>query len=817
MKQILLRIWNAFKNIYARKVLFFSLIGIIVAAIVVGYLMVGGKKSAKVQTQETEETPNVVNNIHIEIPEGAFSSRKEFKIEVLRGPQIDEIKASYNLIGDLYDVTPTDGRDEFALKPLRIKIYFPADRMLGERYANLSLAYIKGDGPPNLFPGSFIWKDDKGYYVEAYAFHTSKIGVKVLSPKGAQKHGLDIVREVLSVKPAIIIIPGEDPRFSGELGDINFWEKEFPDRSIYIFRYPLVSPRSYNYMEEAFGFFEKTGRESFLYFEAEKLASELKKPENANKEFHIIAHGIGGLIARLALESHPEIKNVRKLILISVPSKGTNVANPLYFSKMLYGVPSDTAAKLLGLSEKTVDNLKLHIFTYIESINDYYKDVIPGSEIFKMLKSFGHRKDIKYLSIVGTTPPFDIDVKGSELEKLYPELIKDEGDGVVSVDSAKIEGVPLLRFPGSFDRYYMDQTVMNTIKAFINLDKVPTPPPLESDTYREYAPEEVVKREGLPPKEKKEKKEVEEKTTISIPSTGFSEPQGFVITDILNEQLTLSIPDYTSGGCISDQPYFASTKGIFRGKELWEEGSFQYMKNVGEILTVLKNSKTLCRVDVIGFREIKDLKSLNLENVIDLLITDDGNVYALKLGEGGTIKLMVYDGEGFRLVDKNQGTSGRLIPLSGNEFIFLTDKMLTFVDRSGSVIQKLSLSSIAKPGYALDATYALKVKDKLYILTSQHYMMVYDMKEKESYMVGNGWTGKLKLIYAQKFDVLVILGKNFVMFADLKNRMLLKYIQRLDYEVVDGFVCSGKLYVVGKSEEGYKIHVYSLGAGVVMP
>ncbi len=815
MKKIFERLIGFLKSFYARKILFFTVIGIIVAAVVV-FFMFFQKPRAKSETQE-ERAGAVVKDLYIEVPEGAFPGGKEFSIEPLEGSDADGLKQSYNFIGNVYTVKPLDGREEFALKPIKMKLYFPIDRFLGDNYANLSLAYIKGSGPPNLYPGSYIWKDERGYYVAADAFHTSTIGVMVIPPKGHQKHGLDPISEVLSVKPAIIIVPGEDPRFAGDLETTNFWEKEFPDRSIYIFRYPLVTPRSYSYMQEAFDFFERTGRKSFLYFEAEKLASELKKSENAKKEFHIIAHGIGGLIARLALESHTEIKNVKKLILVSVPSKGTNIANTLYFSKMLYGVPTTTAAGLLGLPEKTIENLKMHIFTYIESINDYYKDVLPNSKIMKMLQSFGPRKDLKYLATVGTTPPYDINVKGSELEKLYPELVKGNGDGVVSVESAKIQGVPLLKFSGSFDRYYTDQTVMSTIKAFIELDKVPTPPKLESDKYREYAPIEVVKREGLPPKKEKEKprKTVEE---ISATPTEFTQPsQGFVITNVLNEELTITLPGYTSGGCIGDQPYFATSKGIYRGKELLEKGSFSYMKDVYGILTVLKDGKTLCRIDVIGFRTIKTLENLRLEGVIDLLITDDARIYALKMGEGGVVKLLTFDNGSFHLIDKNQGTSGRLIPSGKEGFIFLTDKMLTFMNKDGSVLEKISLSSLGKKDYALDATYALKIGDLLLITTSQHYLLVHDEKLNKRWILGNGWTGKVKLLYVKPFETVIILGKNFMMFVDLRNRKLMKYIQKLSYTVVDGFVCSGKLYVVGKSEEGYKVHVYSLGIGVVLP
>ncbi len=814
IKKIIYKVVNSLKSLYRKRLIFFSvLIGV---ALIVALLFVFPTLKKPVKEETPQKVQLAIRDFFIDIPKGAFPKEKEFNVSYISPDELTLLKEKYHFISNVYSVVPKDNRKEFAYVPIKLKMYFSPEYFLGDEYVNLSLAYIDGSGPPNLFPGSSIGKDDRGYYVEASAFHASKIGIVSLPPK-KQEHGLKLIREVLTPKPAIIIVPGEDPKFSGELGEENFWEQVFPDRTIYVYKYPVVEPRSLNYMREAKEFFKRTGSESYVMYEAEKFAEELISPEYSRRQYHIIAHGIGGLIVRLALESHPEIRNVRKVVLVSVPSKGTNVANPLYFASFVYNTNPESAPQLLGLTKLMFSNIKLHIFNFIETVNDYYKDLLPDSMVVRKLKSSMPREDLNYIVILGKDPPFDIDVKGSVLEKIYPELVKGNGDGVVSVDSAKMPDVPFFQFNGSFDSYYTRSDVVNLIKSFIDTDKVPQPPELESDIYREYESPEVIEREGLPPK--KEKTKVEEKpATSTIVKASFTEPSEFIYESILAKETSFSLKTfkYTSGGCVIDEPYFATHEGIFQMSELFVgDAKYDFMKGYRSILTLLKDGKTVCKIDPVGYKEVKSYEGLLSDNISDIYVTPEGKIFAVSIsGSGGIVKLMIYD-NGYKLVDKSQGTYGKIIPLEDKKFIFLSNKMLILLDHNGNVINKISLSSLVDRYVGIDATYAYKVGDYYFVLTRDYYLLIYNEKTGESQVLGRGWIGSLKIIYYKERNVLLILGKKWINFVDLNSMEILKYVQPVGYEIVDGFLCGGKLYVIGKEDMGYRVYVYTIGPGML--
>ncbi len=805
------KILEIFKTFYRRKVLFFTTIGIIVVLIVFLHWYLNIAKEQKIVAKEKEPVQKIVRDIFIDIPPGAFATTKEFKVTPLPPDEVDVIRKNVGpFIGNVYDITPVDGKREFAYIPMKIKFYFPTDYYYGYNFNNLTLAYIPDDNPNvyKPFNGSEIGKDERGYFVEAEVFHTSKIGVIAKVPE-EQKLGLRMINEVpASSKPAVIVVPGEDLNFSGFLGGkikTNIWESLFPDRTIFIYDYPLVDSRSMAYRDMVRRFFERTGKNSYLEFEAERFAEELKKYDKL--EFHIIAHGIGGLIARLALETHPEIKNVKKLVLLSVPSKGTNIANPVYFASLMYGKSHEAISRIFGLPESEVKGVYLHVYSYIETLNTYWKDVLPGSDVIKKLTK--PREDLKYLTMMGENPPLDINVAGSDLERFYPELVKGKGDGVVDERSAEIDGVPLLKFDGSFFDYYTKAGVMNAIKEFIDSDVVPKPPEYKSDVYAEYVPEKVLKTEGMTKEatEMKEKKEVSGKVTRV-----FSGPEGFEVADILSEVGRMRISGYDSAGCLNGDPYIATDKGLYIWNRLVEKGKFYHLKSIDESLTMMCNGKT-CLVNSIGFKELKDATGIDPESVDDVLVMKNGDPLVVVRREAGIVDLMMYTGGSLKRLDFSPGSMGKLIPLKNGNILFLTDSMITILDQKGRVLKKISASSMAKSGYSLSMTYALEVEGYIFALTKDYYLLVYDEKTGESWMLGEGWIGNIKILSTGKS--LIILGNRSVNFVDIYNRKLLRFIQMFDAEIVDGFICDKKLYLVLRDEEGYFIKILSIGTGIL--
>ncbi len=807
----MLKALEILKSFYRRRVLFFTVVGVVATLVVFAYWYSGMMKEQKVVAKEKEPVQKVVKDIFIDIPPGAFATTKEFKITPLPNVEIEALRKNVGpFVGNVYEITPSDGKKEFAYIPMKLKFYFPPDYYYGYDFNNLSLAYIPDDNPGvyKVFSGSEMGKDDRGYFVEAEVFHTSKIGVIAKVPK-KQTLGLKLINEIpASPKPAIIILPGEDVNFSGFLGGkvaTNIWESLFPDRNIFVYEYPLMDSRSMAYRDMVREFFEKTGRESYLAFEADRFARELKRYDKW--EFHIIAHGIGGLIARLALETHPEIKNVKKVVLLSTPNGGTNVANPVYFASLMYGKSHEALSKIFNLPENEVRALYLHVYNYIETVNTYWKDILPGSKILKEISKT--RKDIEYLTLIGETPPLDIDLSGNDLGRFYPELIRGEGDGVVSVESAKIEDVPLLKFKGSFFDYYTRAEVMNVIRDFIESDVLPRVPEYKTDEYAEYVPEKVLKSEGMTTEATETEKKPEEKPKRVEKS--FTGPEGFEVADILSEVGSLNIPDYDSAGCLNGDPYIASSRGLNLWNRVVKRGNFSHLKLVNGNLTMVCGGKT-CLVNSIGFKELKDLGDLDLESADDVLVTEEGDPILALRREAGIVDLVIFKDGSLKRLDFSPGTVGRIIPQDG-KMIFLTDSMITLLDMNGKVLKKISASTMAKEGYSLRMTYALEEDGYLFVLTKDYYLLVYDEKTGKSWILGEGWVGNLKILSTGR--ALIILGNRSVNFVDIYDRKLLRFIQMFDSEIVDGFLCDRKLYLVLKNESGYTLKVLSVGTGIL--
>ncbi len=783
-----------------RRILVISVFGALGILILIFALYHNPEKRKK--EVSPHEVKQVVNNLFIYVPKGAYPFPKEFDVRRLSSSEVKSLEADMPglkiINGEAYEVTPKDGRDEFSLRPIKIRIYIPSEYFYGEDFTGVALAYI----PRNqsdvyyIFPGSTIGRDDKGYYVEAETFHTSIIAA-VQIPAERQVHSLRLVREVASsVKSSIIVVPGEDPNFSGGLGmETNFWTSVFPDRSIYVFDYPLSKARSMRYEKDAEEFFSKSGVRSYTLFEAETLASVLKDPMFSHGTYVIIAHGLGGLIARLALERHPEIKDVKKLILISTPGKGTSLANPMFFSSFMYEKSNSIISQNLGVKEEEIPVIRSHIYNYIERVNVFYKDLIPGSEVQKMLFP---RSDISYLVIAGTVPPMRIDVGKTELEKFYPELVKGNGDGVVSVDSARINGKPFIKFDISFYGYSRAD-VLDTIRSFVETEKVPKPPKFVTDTYKEF----------LTPTATKQLVETRKATEMVKPEKeeligGFTQPKGFVLKDILRTVAKKGIDSYNSGACVDDQPYFATEEGLETWDYAIEKGTFRFLKNVGGELTMICGTGK-CRVNAIGFGKMEG--KVKLGDVDDVLVENDGSVYVAVPGEGGTEKLAVYTPNGYRVIYEAPGTFGRIVPRE-NGMMFFTDFAIAFLDKRGSLERVITTDSIAVKGHKADITYAFEKDGILYALTSDHYLLVYDEKRKKSWIVGEGNIAEGFKIVPLDERYLVLLGRRVAFFVDTKSRSIKGCYQVFNFDIVDGFSCEGKLYLIVKENAKYGIRIY---------
>jgi len=202
------------------------------------------------------------------------------------------------MTGNVYELTPQDGRNDLALQPMIFEYRFPSEFFFGPEYNNAELVYADSKENPVLHVfggGEFHQKNDQ-VVLRVNAFHGSILGLRIKNPEkptwGLQK----AIEKPDTLKPDLLVIPGVDANFLGFLPNTvtnenpqgnNIWEISFPDRTIWAYLYPLSETRSLEYMDEAKLFFDSISNTSYIRFEAHRLAQAL---QNSSRQFDIVAH-----------------------------------------------------------------------------------------------------------------------------------------------------------------------------------------------------------------------------------------------------------------------------------------------------------------------------------------------------------------------------------------------------------------------------------------------------------------------------------------------------------------------------------------------
>lgn len=192
-------------------------------------------------------------------------------------------------------------------------------------------------------------------------------------------------------------------------------------------------------------------RESIEKSAARLLATLLQEPA---KEIHLVAHGLGGLIARAALKK--KARKIKRLIMLGTPQHGTYLA-----AQILQGTLPSLRSLAAMDPQHTPEQLGEKTFNTFPSTYQ----LLPGPKVFSKFDLFdpsqwpkgGPKLDAKRLAeaarmqallappdprfslIVGVNQKTvtDIDQVGGEF--VYTEQLN--GDGVVPLDSALLPGV----------------------------------------------------------------------------------------------------------------------------------------------------------------------------------------------------------------------------------------------------------------------------------------------------------------------------------------------------------------------------------------
>ncbi len=750
---------SIFQSLVRRKVLLFSLI--VVVALLIATPVLFNTLKQKQNEVEIATGEMTLGNVRFVIPDGAFPYQKKLRIKTVPRNTLDQSLLT-NVVSEVYEVIPSDGLYDMAITPMRVKFYFLSSLIGSDSANNLSIAVIsKSSKTVSILPGCNISRDSYGYYVEASLLSVPEMVTLVALPGKREKIGVQEVYRTISAKPSLLIVPGSDPNFAGyfespSTSPLTTWQNIFPDRSIYVFLYPLTEPRSYNYTRAMQKFVENDPNQSVIAFEAERLKDFLL--QNSDRQFDILAHEIGGLITYYTLAKYPQIKNVRKVVYLSTPFYGTNAADPRSVS-VVYNKDALAISQVYALSSTTVSRMQSFLKSYIDSINIYYHEIVPNSSFLSDLKFLPYRLDLDTVAFCGKTPPLSIDVTGSYFEKLFPELALNVGDGIVTRSTARLPYMKLYIVNGSAFDYYNSQDFIEEIKKILDY-KIPQVPAYTDDKFREAASATERALERF----------IETAKRLTFTTGTWTLGRNPYLTFIQ----TLPYPGYeiaTHGSLI----YTSDRSALYVGGTKLFDGNVRDLKESIDGISYRIENKVI-------YRRFSELSTFDYLDSDDFLATRD---YAIFARPRPNNRIQFVDSYGNTIVEL-RGVYGKII-YTNNEIILLTNMELY------RYFYGIRYKVPTGPGILFDLTYATVIDDYIYATTRNLGLLVFDREGNYAY-VGEGWIGNKSLHYVN--ELLIAVGDGFITVIDPKNRRIDGIVQDLDAIVYDTALIGNKVLLL---------------------
>jgi len=726
------------------------------------------------------------------VPENAFSKEMNFNIKKIpeNSIQHQNLTSVANFYGTIYEVSSIDQMNESSFMPITIRYKIPNNLYFGDNFVNFSIGHISSLESRSVreLTGCRIVQIDGEYYVEGETFNLSYFGL-IIKPPAESNYGLKMIsNNPLSIEPDIILIAGSDNNFWGNISPLqrttqridNIWSILFPERNIWIYNYPLLDTRSKVYYDSFMGFVMRSGINSYIEFESRRLAQELKRLPNI--DFDIITHGVGGLIARHALESDHSINNIDNLVLISVPNNGTNLANPVMLNTF-YGKNVNSLSSSFGVTDKTILSIQNFSHSFISSINNYYRDLVPNSNFLVGLNDLGLRDDIRYLSIAGNISGIDEIFQNSPIFKFYPEMMKGYGDGVVTVESALLEfATKNLKFENTYYNIYSNPVVLESIKSFLNesVERVEVKPFKDDffiETVRDLEKVEGERRDDYNyftfPSEYNSESIIEINNVLGdinqrnaslkyINNNLFIETFDGVYNSSFSKILNMRI----YGGVTINNRYFVST----------EQGVYATDSETTRFVKITDNipfGDEVFYFPEIGFLSVNHLGGRSEVYLNNLLVESESRFRKIKI-------------------------------ISNEIYLIFNDKISKISDNNLlSIITKEDILNLTDRSFANINDYSI-YENLHFLLTSDYKVIMLDMFANKVQVIGDSDVGNLMM--SNYNNKIYIFGDQTITYINPSNRIFEGNFQRLQENLMDLIIkADGEIFGIFNTAGGSRI------------
>ncbi len=167
----------------------------------------------------------------------------------------------------------------------------------------------------------------------------------------------------------------------------------------------------------------------------------------------IVTHSMGGLVARSYVEGDAYQGDVTDLVMIAPPNGGAAIAKMQNLLQFLQGIKAIDSERAMALAEIE------------DGLGASADDLVPGSDFLKALNSHGRRAGVNYHILAGDAGfltreqrrRVDARIRSAtkasgvfgqvtrlalgDLDSPLDEMTDGSGDGCVSLDSSRLEGV----------------------------------------------------------------------------------------------------------------------------------------------------------------------------------------------------------------------------------------------------------------------------------------------------------------------------------------------------------------------------------------